>query len=260
MLRRRLGQLFYHSKDFAASWDCCVSIAASQVFAVLRDVSTVPCFVMHQGAGRTVVYVAMDAVAGARRTPGRHKTGGAPPKPPATLFLFVPSNVLGLRFIVSRRRGVVEAVCRGSGKILVRSDGFRPIGVRARCGVFLASCCGGGTQCLCGRCGVLTADCCGSGQLSNTDVAASQSVCSCGAVPGQSPVSSEDLCRVVNSLEEFSQISQGKIVIGQEAVSICGRTRKLLDWAGKLHVRLHADPAAPKLAAEKLRMWFGEHL
>ena len=29
----------------------------------------------------------MDAVAGARWTPGRHKTGGVPPKPPATILL-----------------------------------------------------------------------------------------------------------------------------------------------------------------------------
>ena len=85
---------------------------------------------MHQGSWRTVVYVEMDAVAGARRTPGRHRTGGVPPKPPAALRLSVPSNVLGLRFIVSRRRGVVEAVCRGSGNILARSDGSFPIGAR----------------------------------------------------------------------------------------------------------------------------------
>ena len=32
-------------------------VAASQVFAVLRGRSTVPCFVMHQGSVRTVVYV-----------------------------------------------------------------------------------------------------------------------------------------------------------------------------------------------------------
>ena len=78
---------------------------------------------MHQGSERTVVYVAMDAVAGARRTPRRQKTGGVPPKPPATLLLLVPSNVLGLRFIVPRRRGVLEAVCRGSGNIDVRGAG-----------------------------------------------------------------------------------------------------------------------------------------
>ena len=99
---------------------------------VLRDGSAVPCFVMHQGSERTVVCVAMDAVAGARRTPGRHKTGGVPPKPPATLLLSVPCNVLGLRFIVSRRRGVLEAVCRGSG---TNSDGFCLIGARCLFGV-----------------------------------------------------------------------------------------------------------------------------
>ena len=45
---------------------------------------------MHQGSERTVAYVAMDAVAGARRTPGPHKTGGVPPKPPATLLSLSP--------------------------------------------------------------------------------------------------------------------------------------------------------------------------
>ena len=34
-----------------------------------------------------VVDFVMNAVAGARRTPGRIKTGGVPPKPPATIFL-----------------------------------------------------------------------------------------------------------------------------------------------------------------------------
>ena len=76
---------------------------------------------MHQGSERTVVYVSMDAVAGARRTPGRHKTGGVPPKPPATPLLSVPLNGLGLRFIVPRRRGVLEAVCRGSGHVDVQT-------------------------------------------------------------------------------------------------------------------------------------------
>ena len=43
----------------------------------------------------------MIAVAGARRTPGRLKTGGVPPKPPATIFPFsVSLGVLGLRIVV----------------------------------------------------------------------------------------------------------------------------------------------------------------
>ena len=54
-----------------------------------RLASLVPCFVMHQGTERQrdVAHFVMDAVAGARRTRGRHKTGGAPPKPPATISL-----------------------------------------------------------------------------------------------------------------------------------------------------------------------------
>ena len=47
---------------------------------------------------------------------GRHKIGGVPPKPPATLLRSIPSDVLGLRFIVPRRRGVILASCCGSGK------------------------------------------------------------------------------------------------------------------------------------------------
>ena len=46
-----------------------------------------PYVVMDQGTERAVVYFVMDVVAGARRTLGRHKTGGVPPKPPATLLL-----------------------------------------------------------------------------------------------------------------------------------------------------------------------------
>ena len=55
-----------------------------------------------------VVDFPMDAVAGARRTPGRLKTGGVPPKTPATnLYFSVVLGVLGLRFLASeatRRR------------------------------------------------------------------------------------------------------------------------------------------------------------
>ena len=76
---------------------------------------------LNQGSERTVVHVSMDAVAGARRTPGRHETGGVPTMPPATLLLSVPVDGLGLRFIVPRRRGVLEAVCRGSGNVDVQT-------------------------------------------------------------------------------------------------------------------------------------------
>ena len=47
-----------------------------------------------------VVDFVMIAVAGARRTPGRLKTGGVPPKPPATIFPSLCPSVLGLRIIV----------------------------------------------------------------------------------------------------------------------------------------------------------------
>ena len=48
-----------------------------------------------------VVDFVMFAVAGARRTPGRLKTGGVPPKPPATnLYFSVALGVLGLRIVV----------------------------------------------------------------------------------------------------------------------------------------------------------------
>ena len=58
--------------------------------------------VLLDGSGHTeraVVDFLMDAVAGARRTPGRHKTGGVPPKPPATIPLSVALSVLGLWFV-----------------------------------------------------------------------------------------------------------------------------------------------------------------
>ena len=56
----------------------------------------------------------MDAVAGARRTPRRHETGGVPPKPPATILfsLSVAPGVLGLRFALPEalRRHFLHAV------------------------------------------------------------------------------------------------------------------------------------------------------
>ena len=62
---------------------------------------------MDQVTERAVVYFVMDAVAGARRTPGRHKTGGVPPKPPATLLLSLwPSAFWDFGSLHQRRRGV----------------------------------------------------------------------------------------------------------------------------------------------------------
>ena len=55
------------------------------------QITQVLCVVMDQGTERWVVDFPMDAVAGARRTLGRPKTGGVPSKPPATVLLSVPS-------------------------------------------------------------------------------------------------------------------------------------------------------------------------
>ena len=53
------------------------------------------------GHREMVVDFPTNVVAGARRTPGRLKTGGVPPKPPATIFISLwPSVFLGLRIVV----------------------------------------------------------------------------------------------------------------------------------------------------------------
>ena len=70
---------------------------------------------------RAVGHFVMDAVAGARRTPGRHKTGGIPASHNPSLT--VALSVLGLRFAVPhthrllRRCGVLGADCCCSGKL-----------------------------------------------------------------------------------------------------------------------------------------------
>ena len=62
-----------------------------------------------------VVDSLMDAVAGARRTPGRLETGGVPSKPPATILLSVALGVLGLRFALPEAlRRHLQRCCRGS--------------------------------------------------------------------------------------------------------------------------------------------------
>ena len=215
----------YHSKDVAASWASrllCEPLQRPQVFAVLRDGSTFQCFVMHQGLERTVVYVAMDAVAGARRTSGRHKTGGVPPKPPATISLSLLPSVFwdfgsfylkALRLLRQRKYRC--------------SDRFCPIG--ARCLLHVAA------------------------SLVPTVAATANSAIptlrrhSVSSVAGQFQVSLWIVWK--NSVEwctpwEIFRNSQGKVGIGQEAVSVCRRTRKLLDWAGELQVGFLADPAA----------------
>ena len=68
-----------------------------------------------------VVDFVMIAVAGARRTPGRLKTGGVPPKPPATIFPSLCPSVFwdfGSLFKTLRRHFLTR--CRGSR--LVRSE------------------------------------------------------------------------------------------------------------------------------------------
>ena len=49
---------------------------------------------MDQGTERCLLTPLMDAVAGARRTPGRLETGGVPSKPPASTLVSVPSGVI----------------------------------------------------------------------------------------------------------------------------------------------------------------------
>ena len=62
-----------------------------------------------------VVDFPMDAVAGARRTPERLKTGGVSPKPPATILLSLwPSVFLGLRIVVQDVAGSLLTRCCGS--------------------------------------------------------------------------------------------------------------------------------------------------
>ena len=90
------------------------------------------------------------AVAGARRTPARHKTGGVPPKPPATNILFVTLGVLGLRIVVP------EALQRPFGRLLRQRQYGSSQTLRHPCGQLLW-------------------------QRQSCDVAASQFVCSCGA-------------------------------------------------------------------------------
>ena len=58
-------------------------------------------------AQRNGVDFPMDAVAGARRTPGRLKTGGVPPKPPATIFLSLWPSVFWDFDRCSGRCGVI---------------------------------------------------------------------------------------------------------------------------------------------------------
>ena len=71
-----------------------------------------------------VVDFPTDAVAGARRTPGRLKTGGVPPKPPATIFPSLCPSVFwdfGSLFRTLRRHFLTR--CRGSRLIRPRRCG-----------------------------------------------------------------------------------------------------------------------------------------
>ena len=63
---------------------------------ILRDAFLIP-------------HIVMDAVADARRTPGRRKTGGVPPKPPATILLSLwPSTFWDFGSLYQRRCGVIS--------------------------------------------------------------------------------------------------------------------------------------------------------
>ena len=73
--------------------------------------------VRRDGSGHRemVIDFVMNAVAGARRTPGRHKTGGVPPKTPATIPSFsVTLAVLGLRIVVQDVAASFLTRCCGS--------------------------------------------------------------------------------------------------------------------------------------------------
>ena len=202
-------------------------VAASQVFAVLLDASTVACFVMHQGPESTVVCVAMDAVAGARRTPERRTTGGVPPKPPPTFLLSVPSNVPGLRFIVPRRRGVLAAAAAGILKFRQVLSHWRKVLV-GRCGVLQQFRRCGVTVCLqlprrqrFPNLSLLTPHGSSSmvsargaerrfSQLSAVNLrprSTQSKVPAMGPVPGQSVDRLEDLCRVVCALGKFPKLT-----------------------------------------------------
>ena len=85
---------------------------------VLPDASSVPRFATDQGAERAVVYFVTGAVPGARRTPVRNKTGGVPPKPPATIPLSVTFAVLGLRFVLPQ--GVAASFWPAAAAALIR--------------------------------------------------------------------------------------------------------------------------------------------
>ena len=52
----------------------------------------------------------------------------------------------------------------------------------------------------------------------------------------------------------FSQNSQGKIDIGQEAVSVCGRARKLLDWAEEIFRWISCRSSCTKVSSLHLQL------
>ena len=71
-----------------------------------------------------VVDFPLGAVAGARRTPGRLKTGGVPPKPPATIFLSLwPSVFWDFGSLFRTFRGHFLTRCRGSRLLRPRRCG-----------------------------------------------------------------------------------------------------------------------------------------
>ena len=109
----------YHSQDVAASWKfrlLCVSLRRSQVFAVLRVGSTVPCFVMHQGSERHCVRC--DGCSGWRppdsgAAQNWTRTTKAASHTPS-LFSLQCSGCCGSAATL-RRCGVLR--CRGSGQL-----------------------------------------------------------------------------------------------------------------------------------------------
>ena len=111
-----------------------------------------------------MVYFLTGAVAGSRRTPGRHKTGGVPPKPPATIFLSVTLGVLGLRFVLPQSvaasfwpaaaAAAISIIPDVAASIAASRRGSGCVQLRRRYNFPRAGCCGSGSLRPKKRCGV----------------------------------------------------------------------------------------------------------
>ena len=131
------------------------------------------------GHREMVVDFPKNAVAGARRSPGRLKTGGVPPKPPATILLSLSPSVVqdvAASFLTRccsrifvRVAAATSASCRGTSQQSITLQMFLQLQTLRR---------------------HVSRPVAAGVSLSLHDVAASQYVCSCGAAALSSPVSS----------------------------------------------------------------------